>query len=71
MLKIKDGIDFEYLEKNYKELKRRMWNDISYGLYRNGLEIYSNKRIVILNGSGENFLFDLIKANLVEKASDE
>ena len=71
MLKIKDNITFEYLEKNYEELKRRMWNDISYGLYRNGLEIYGNKRIGILNSSGENFLFDLIKADLVEKASDQ
>lgn len=47
-----------------------MWNDISYGLYKNGLEIYGNKRIGIVNSSGENFLFDLIKADLVEKVSD-
>ena len=77
MLKIRDEIDLKELEKfGFEEIKNNwihtyLINNASYGF--NGIEIIVETRelyIEVLDNSMSELLFDLIKADLVEKVSD-
>jgi hypothetical protein len=77
MLKIKGNVDLKELEKfGFREIKNEfvhtyLINQASYGL--NGIEINVETRelyIEILDNSMSIILYDLIKADLIEK-SDE
>ena len=70
MLKIKDNVDLKELEKMGYYKKLYFYN--SYDYEKSGLIIYENTRIV---STSINFdldtLYDLIKADLVEKVDED
>ena len=78
MLKIRDEIDLKELEKfGFKEIKNNwihtyLLNPVSYGF--NGIEIIVQTRelyIEVLDNSMSELLYDLIKADLIEKKEEE
>ena len=74
MLKIKDNVDLKELEK-FGFTQSNYMLDGAYFKYRNtsGYEmlVFKNRQIYVNNSlGGEETLFDLIQARLVEKVGD-
>ena len=78
MLKIKDNVDLKELEKRYGLYKERIMDDYDFNLYfdlvydRDGVFISQNtNEIYGRDNDTLDLLYDLIKADLVEKVSDD
>lgn len=75
MLKLKPGIQLEYIKEYYK-FTQRQWNDIRFGLeFRDArgdllIEINMYRQIYVARQKGQDILYDMIKDNLIEKVSD-
>ena len=75
MLKIKDNVDLKELEKFGFDIEQTKDEfDIIYG-FDKGLLFYKDSRIIILPWNNQdtalNVLYDLIKADLIEKVGDD
>ena len=75
MLKIKDNVDLKELEKYDFELEQTKDKDDFIWGFDSGLLFYKDSRVIILSWNNQdtalNTLYDLIKADLVEKVEDE
>lgn len=70
MLKIKDNVDLKELEK--MGYYRKLYFYDSYDYEKSGIIIYENTRIVSTKRNIDlDTLYDLIKADLVEKVDDK
>ena len=75
MLKIKDDVDLKELEKFGCDLEQTKDKDDLIWGFDSGLLFYKDGREIILPWNNQytalNTLYDLIKADLVEKVSDD
>lgn len=75
MLKLKPGIQLDYIKEYYK-FTQIQWNDIRFGLeFRDAdgnllIEINMYRQIYVARQKGQDILYDMIKDNLIEKVSD-
>ena len=74
MLKIKDSVDLKELEKFGFDLEQAKDKDDLIWGFDSGLLFYKDSRVIILPWNNQdtalNTLYDLIKADLVEKEEE-